>query len=207
MLDFVAPNIFTIFGYMEIKKYIGEIWKPVRGYDGLYEVSNYGRVRNARTKRILKQQLDGKGYLRVGLCKNGIMKTHKVHRLVAETFIPNPNNLPQVNHKNEDKTDNFVWVNPDGTVDLEKSNLEWCTRKYNLNYGNYKEIQREIHLNEGGEPVVQFSKTGELINDKWESMSEVERVLGINHTNISKCCQGKIKSIGGFVWKYKRDVV
>lgn len=109
-----------------------EIWKPVVGYEGLYEVSSYGRVRSldrydSKNRfwkgRILKLSDDGRGYLDVQLCSNGKVKHHLVHRMVAQAFIPNPDNLPQVNHRDEDKTNNRV------------ENLEMCDAKYNINYG------------------------------------------------------------------------
>lgn len=104
-----------------------EEWKNIIGYEGLYEVSNKGNVRNVRRNKLLKLSKDYYGYIRVSLSKNGIQTGLKVHRLVAQAFIPNPNNLPQVNHRNEDKTDNSV------------ENLEWCTAKYNNNYGHRTE--------------------------------------------------------------------
>ena len=114
-----------------------EIWKDIEGYEGLYEVSSYGRVRSLgqfvnhnyggdayRKGRILKPGLGSKKYLSVTLSKNGIQKQYSVHRLVAQAFIPNINNLPIINHKDEDRTNNSV------------DNLEWCDYKYNVNYGN-----------------------------------------------------------------------
>lgn len=112
-----------------------EIWKPIKGYEGYYEVSNLGRVRRldrydygcgyARFYKggILKSLCGSNGYLHVMLCRDGTRLTKSVHRLVATTFIPNPENLPQVNHKDEDKSNNTV------------TNLEWCSSKYNMNYG------------------------------------------------------------------------
>ena len=101
-----------------------ELWKPVKGYEGLYEVSSLGRVRNNKNK-ILKQFQFQNGYYGITLHKNGVQKTLLVHRLVAETLLQNPDNLSYINHKNEDKTDNRV------------ENLEWCTQKYNCNYGSH----------------------------------------------------------------------
>lgn len=104
-----------------------EVWKDIAGYEGLYQVSNFGRVKStprARTKGgLLKPQHDRKGYIVFGLCKNGRNRMLKAHRLVAEAFIPNPGNLPEVNHKDEDKANNCA------------DNLEWCTTPYNINYG------------------------------------------------------------------------
>ena len=127
-----------------------EIWKDVVGYEGLYEVSNYGRVRSCefvlffksgrkeiRPPRILRQNTDRRKdfYFFVRLSKEGKKKLFLIHRLVAEAFIPNPNNYPCVNHKDECKHNNFVFVNTDGSIDESKSNLEWCTYSYNTTYG------------------------------------------------------------------------
>lgn len=122
-----------------------EIWRPVVGYEGLYEVSSYGRVRsldrydnrNCFRKGELMNFFYGCGYLKVVFSKNGIVKKYLVHRLVAQAFIPNPDNLPQVNHKDEDKTNNMV------------DNLEWCTAKYNINYGTSKERRIETLIKIG----------------------------------------------------------
>ena len=127
-----------------------EIWKEIDGYENLYMVSSYGVVKSlgndkGKKEKILKQQKDKIGYLFVTLCNNGFRKIYKIHRLVAETFIPNPDNLPQVNHKDENKHNNFVYINEDRTVNLEKSNLEWCTAKYNMNYGSRNERISEKH--------------------------------------------------------------
>ena len=103
-----------------------EEWKNVIGYEGLYEVSNIGNVRNVKRNTLLRLSKN-QGYIQVWLYKNGIRAGLKVHRLVAEAFLPNPDNLPQVNHKDEDKTNNRV------------ENLEWCTAKYNTNYGHRTE--------------------------------------------------------------------
>lgn len=163
-----------------------EEWSDVLGYEGLYEVSDQGRVR--RNGKILKPTEDRHGYLQVSLSKNGIVKRGKVHRLVAYAFIPNPNNYPQVNHKDEDKTNNAV------------ENLEWCTNEYNHNYGTIKERIAE----KNSKPVLQFDKEGNFIR-KWPSIMEVEEELGINHSNISQCCRGVHyrKTAGGFVWRFK----
>ena len=105
-----------------------EIWKSIKNYEGLYEVSNLGRVKSLNynktgKEQILKPAKVKNGYLLVGLCNNKKVKTYHVHRLVAQTFIPNPNDLPQVNHKDEDKENNCI------------DNLEWCSAEYNMNYG------------------------------------------------------------------------
>lgn len=203
MLDFVAPIIFTIFGYM-IKKYIGEYWADIKDFVGLYQVSNFGKVRNTNTGRILKQQTTKRGYLQVGLWKNNKEKKCYVHRLVAQAFIPNPKRLKEVNHKDEDKTNNFVWVNPDGTVDLEKSNLEWCTRKYNCNYGSIqikKSSSQSI-------PIYQYTLEGVFVK-RWKSATEVEKTLGFDQGNICNALQLKkrYKTAYGYIWKYERDAV
>lgn len=194
-----------------------EIWKPIEGY-AYYLISNLGRVKSVeRThttnnrwgkidrvvkERILKQTKVSGGYLRVVLCKNGICKTFLVHRLVAQAFIPNPNNLPEINHRDENKQNNCI------------DNLEWCTYKYNSNYGTSKKRISEKHkgkilnpehkrkiANSKSISIVQYDKHMNVIAI-WTSSKEVEKLTGINAGNISKACKGKRKTAGGFVWKY-----
>lgn len=152
-----------------------EEFRDIPGYEGMYEVSNLGRVR--RDGKILKPSKNKKGYLQVSLCKNGTKKNARIHRLVAQSFISNPQNLPQINHKDEDKTNNAV------------ENLEWCDSKYNNNYSLSK-------------PVLQYDLLGNFIRE-WPSMIKVEEELGIYNSSISQCCLGNLKSAGGFIWKYK----
>ena len=159
-----------------------ETWKAIPGYEGLYEVSDLGRVRSldynrTRKTKIMKTRNDGRGYLQVQFYKDGISKKMKVHRLVADAFIPNPNNLETVNHKDEDKTNNTV------------SNLEWMSREDNNIYSKARQVQM---LNK---------QTGELLAI-FPSTHEAERVTGIYHSHISKCCNGKLKSSGGYIWRY-----
>ena len=193
-----------------------EVWKDVVGYEGLYQVSNLGRVKSLgfdkwHKGRILKQSFDGKGnYLFVGLHKDGETKQKNVHRLVAETFIPNPNNLPCVNHINEIKTDN------------KATNLEWCTVEYNSNYGNAKknmiesrrknndqeEINRKIKDTKKKnqsfsceKPVAQYTISGTLVAT-YESATDTERKTGISRCGIQRCCIGRYSQAKGYVWKY-----
>lgn len=179
-----------------------EEWRDIKVYEGLYQVSNYGRVKSleryekcgnfirVRKEKILKQKLNLYGYLEVGLCKNAITKYFKVHRLVAESFISNPNNYPQVNHKDENKENNCV------------DNLEWCDCSYNINYGTRSEKCAEKLLNREdiSMPVYQFTLDGELIA-VWKSESEAGR-NGYNPKHISACCKGKEKKHKGFIWRY-----
>lgn len=165
-----------------------EIWYPIKGYESLYEVSDQGRVRSLKfgKERILKPIRNTSGYLQVFLCKNGEKKTYRVHRLVAQTFIPNPHNLPEVNHKDENKENNSV------------HNLEWCTNKYNINYGTRTQRQAE----KLSKPVLQYTKSGELVRE-WKSTIDVQRNLGYFQNHISSCCNGKLKSAYNFIWKFK----
>jgi len=173
-----------------------EIWLPVEGYEGIYEISDFGRVRSLNYKltgetRILRLRKNKDGYLQVDLRKDGKKKTFKVHRLVALAFVPNMFGLNEVNHINEDKTDN------------REENLMWCDSKENINWGTRNQRVREKNTNgKCSKPLLQFSKSGDFIQD-WPSASEVERVLGFFQGGISMCCLGKTKSYKGFVWKYE----
>lgn len=130
---------------------------------------------------------DGRGYLKV--IRN--RKNYKVHCLVAECFIPNHDNLPEVNHKDECKTNNRV------------ENLEWCTRKYNINFGTRnKRVKKMLTNGKCSKPVAQYTLDGELIKT-WPSAIEITRVLGFSFGNICACCNGKRKTHKGFIWNWK----
>lgn len=168
----------------------GEIWKDIKGYEGIYQVSSIGRVKNINSNRILKDS-NRNGYRRVVLCKNSIKKHKNIHRLVAEAFIPNPHNLQQVNHINEIKTDNRV------------ENLEWCTASYNNTFGSrINRIKKSLTNGKKCKRIEQFSILGLFIRE-WISGSEIENSLGYDQGNISKCCLGKSKTAYGFIWKFK----
>lgn len=184
-----------------------EKWKTIAWGDGKYQVSACGNVRNNKTGRLLTLHLKKSGYYQVQLTAYGIKKFFLVHRLVAQAFIPNPNNLPSVNHKDENKKNNFVWVNDDGTVDLEKSNLEWCTVAYNNSFGNRAQKSSTTQLNDKKKsiPICQFDKNGTFLK-LWPSGAEIERQLGFDQGNISACCTGKLKTSYGYIWKKKEAV-
>lgn len=158
--------------------------------NGLYQVSNLGNVRSLnynKTKKIqhLKKVVNNKrGYLAVGLSKKGIFKIKTVHRLVAETFISNPNNLPQVNHIDENKLNNSV------------TNLEWCTNEYNINYGTRKERISE----KKGRKIIQLDKDDNIIK-VWNGTCQASRELKINEGNIWEACNNKRKTAGKYKWK------
>lgn len=161
-----------------------EIWKNIEGFEGLYQISNYGNVKSLKygKERILKPRKDKDGYLRVGLYINGKGKDYTIHRLVALYFILN-NDLfkTQINHKDENKENNNV------------NNLEWCDAVYNTNYGNRnKKISKEVN---------QYSLDGNFIRS-FPSTKEIERQLGFANNNIGACCNGKRKTAYGFIWKY-----
>lgn len=163
-----------------------EIWVPIKGYEGLYEVSSFGRVRSLNYNRMGKTKIlilhkDRYGYIIASLYKNGEMKKCKVHRLVASAFLPNWFEDEQINHRDEDKTNNHV------------NNLEWCSAKYNVNYG--------VRTKKCSKPVLQFTKTGEFVKE-WFSATEAGR-NGFNQGNIVCCCKGKLNSHKGYIWRYK----
>ena len=168
-----------------------EIWKNIAGFERLYQVSSFGRVKSfyGKKEHILKAQKISHGYLNVILYKDGIKNNWLVHRLVANAFIPNPDNLPMINHKDENKQNNLV------------SNLEWCDANYNANYGTRNKRMTDKLINGSlSKKVGQYSKDGQLIKI-WPSIREAKR-NGFNMGNIWSCCQGKIKTHGGFIWQY-----
>lgn len=186
-----------------------EKFKDVVGYEGLYQVSDKGNIiacekidkkGHHRKEKILKPGKSGKKdryqALHVVLYKNGVKKTILVHILVATAFIPNPGNLPQVNHKDENPFNNCV------------ENLEWCTQQYNISYGTSRiraGIKNSIILKNRSDqslPVNQYSLDGQFIA-RYDSTMEAERQNpGLFHAAISKCCKGKSKTHGGFRWTY-----
>lgn len=180
-----------------------EIWKDVENYEGFYQISNLGRVRSVdryvngnhitcdfqlMKGKILKLRNNRCGYPIVMLRKNGTFKTVLVHRLVAEAFIPNPDNLPYINHKDENP------ANPIAT------NLEWCTPLYNLKYSNVFERINTSKIRK----VIQFDMNMNEIK-RWDSLKSAAASIGRAQQNISRCCRGKCYSCGGFKWKYEDE--
>lgn len=192
-----------------------EIWREIKGYPN-YMVSNLGNVKslgrwiNGKNKgkrwqeeKIMKQQLFKCGYLYVCLWKERKMKYCRVHRLVAEAFIPNPNNYPIINHKDENRQNNNV------------ENLEWCDQKYNVNFGTATERRRKTNTNHPSysKVVLQYDLNGNFIKE-WPSTMEIERQLGFANTHISNCCKGgyfnndrnkwvNVSQAYGYKWQYK----
>ena len=178
-------------------------WRSIIGYEGLYEVNNIGEVRSLdRTQyeqkfingsykevlvhhagKVLAQTMHRKGYMEVKLSKGGEQTTHKVHRLVAEAFIPNPNNYLQINHKDECKQNNCV------------ENLEWCDQDYNIGYGTGN-FRRSIAISR---KVEQLSLAGEHVA-YFHGSREASRQTGV--TNVRHACNGARKTAGGYIWRY-----
>ena len=180
-------------------EYINEIWKDIKDYEGLYQVSNFGRVRSLgfytkylsyRKGRILKQVKNNKtGYLYLTLCKNGKHKTFLVHRLVAFAFPEICGYYfegSEVNHKDENPENNNA------------ENLEWVSHMNNINYGNrnYKSMVSQQR------PIIQFDLNYNYLRD-WFSINQIHRETGINRSNILSVCTNKRKTAGGFIWKFK----
>ena len=192
---------------------IGEIWRTAiydgEPYEG-FEVSNLGRILSLNYRRTGKAELltpveiTG-GYFQVHLSKNGETKNCLVHRLVGETFLENPEGKPFINHKiegDEGKTMNMVIFNEDGTINEEKTTIEWVTAKENNDYGTHNErVSKAMTNGKLSKRVLQLSLSGELIRE-WPSTQECER-NGFSSGNISQCCNGKRKTYKGFRWEYK----
>ena len=195
-----------------------EIWKDIKGYEGLYQVSTLGRVRSVshevidsigrhsikEGKALSLRKSTQTGYPTINLTKNGKYTSFNVHRLVAEAFIPNPNNLPCVNHKDESRDNNVV------------DNLEWCTYGYNNMYGTAPERRNKSlreyfdeHTIAGHDlptrHVVQYSLSGDIVRE-FNSINAAERELGLKPSSgISACCHGKLKIAYGFVWRFEGE--
>ena len=160
--------------------------KDIKNYEGLYQVTENGDVWSVRRNRFLKPYKNQLGYLRVVLSKNGILKRYSVHRLVAEAFLDNPDNLPCVNHKDENKLNNNV------------DNLEWCTIRYNNCY-NDGQIKRARFKRK---KVYQYDLNGNLIKE-WISVNDAGR-NGYNQGHVAACCRGERKTHKGFIWSYEK---
>ena len=167
-----------------------EIWKDIKNYEGLYQVSNLGRVKSLYYNKILQNAVQKDGYFQVSLSKNGIQKMYLVHRLVAEAFLPNPHNYLCVNHKDEDKSNNIY------------TNLEWCDVKYNANYGTRnKRISKSNTNGKLSKPVLQYTLDGQFVKE-WSSTMECGR-NGYHQGTVAQCCRGELKKHKGYMWRYK----
>lgn len=163
-----------------------EVWKDVKGYEGLYQVSKLGRVRNQNHKILSPAPRNG--YLRVQLRKKCKFRSFAIHRLVAIAFLSNDKGYTEVNHKDEDKANNRV------------DNLEWCDRSYNCRYGD----RTAKIIAKTSRPVLMLDKaTGEVLRE-FKSTSEAGR-YGYNSSHVAECCNNKRKSAYGYKWKYKTD--
>lgn len=180
----------NIYGLTIVKSNMEEIWKDIKNYEGLYQISNKGKVKSLERKvkgkngsyntvkeKILKPGKNKIGYMIVVLSKDRKKKNYYLHRLVAEAFLNNPYNLQEINHLDEDKTNNNV------------NNLEWSTHIHNINFGTRTErTSKKIICIETG--------------IEYQSIMEIQRKFGFNKSSISACCRGKIKTAGKLHWKY-----
>ena len=176
-----------------------EEWKDIKGYEGLYKVSNKGRVKSVERKvwnsgnqsyntikeRILKPLNNRDGYVKVRLCKDGKCRTYLIHRLVANAFIPNPNEYKEVNHIDENKTNNSI------------DNLEWCNGKYNCNHGSRnKRVALSL-----SKPILGISLDGKSYL-YFNSTRDAARLGGFNQGHVAACCRGELKTHKGYTWMY-----
>ena len=168
-----------------------EIWKDVEGYEGRYKVSNTGKVWGSYRNKLIAQETIWCGYKRVGLQKDKVYKHALVHRLVAEAFLPKPAGMTEINHIDEDKSNNCV------------DNLEWTTRKGNMNHGTVQQRRFAKLANDPrqSKPILQMTLDGEVINE-FPSINEARR-RGYSAGDICNVCQGKKKKYRGYLWMYK----
>ena len=179
---------------MKVKSYIGEIWVDIIGYEGLYMISNYGRVKSLNynhtgKEEILKTSIERGEHLFVVLYKNRIRKKYSVHRLVATHFIPNPENKPEVHHRDHNPQNNNV------------ENLVWLT--YEEHKAEHPEVFDALKK-ANSKHINQFTRDGLFVR-AWYSAMDIERELGYANTHIIDCCKGKLKTSYGFIWKYAED--
>lgn len=173
VIEYLEPNSVR---WLNIKDLPNEMWVDIVNYEKLYQISNYGRVKGLKRNIILREGYNKKGYSQVCLTKNNKKKTFKVHRLVAKAFIPNHSNLPEVNHKDENKRNNVT------------NNLEWCDCGYNINYSLAKK-------------VAQYDTQNNYIRT-WDSIAHVVKDNKYSSTFISRCCKNKCETAYGYKWKY-----
>lgn len=167
-----------------------EIWKDIEEFEGKYQISSMGRVKSLNFKltgkeQIMSLKINKYGYKQILLYKDKKYKTFLIHRLVAQAFIPNPDNKPEIDHINTNKTDNRV------------ENLRWVTSSENKN----NPITIEKYKNCSSIPVLQFTLDGELVR-KWDSATQVERELGVYQSHITSCLKGNYKTAYGYKWRY-----
>ena len=174
-----------------------EKWKDIKGYEGLYQISNlgrvkslprikYGRIKVSRETILVPILIKKDGYYQVNVYLNGIRKKFSIHRLVAQAFIPNPNNYPVVNHKDETQDNNNV------------DNLEWCTVAYNTSYGTAIERRTAKCI----KTVYQYTKENEFIKE-WDSAKQAEIKGGFISSHIGSCCNGKRNTHKGYKWYHE----
>ena len=158
--------------------------RDIPGYEGLYAVTSCGKVWSYRKKKFLKPCQVGRGYLQVSLSVNGVVKQFTVHRLVAEAYIPNPDNLSEINHKDENKTNNCI------------NNLEWCNRRYNLIYGD--RIEKAIKSRYGHGLKIYCPELDRVFDSQTAAAEELNLWKG----SINKVCKGKQKTTGKYHFEF-----
>lgn len=190
--------------WFDLKDLFNEQWKHIKGYELLYDISNYGRVKSLEKKsimnnrtyhtKILKCHIDTKKYLDVDLSRNGESHRKRIHRLVAEAFIPNLNNLPQINHKDCNKWNNRV------------DNLEWCNNSENQQHAfkNGLNSRKKYGESPRAKKINQYDLSGVLIKT-WDSVIRIKEEKGYSDGFICQCCKGKYKKAYNYIWKYAEE--
>lgn len=173
-----------------------EVWKDIKGYEGLYRVSNFGNIKSlhykgGKNERLLTPKTNNDGYKWVQLYGGNGSGCFLIHRLVGQAFVDNPNNLPFINHKDENPSNNHF------------SNLEWCTHLYNVRYSValHPERKREIRKPHRNKKIEQYDKNGSLIR-VWDNPISIKHETGWNEWHIEECCKGNRKTAKGYIWRY-----
>lgn len=172
-----------------------EIWKSVKGYENLYEISNYGRVKSLKRQgtheHILKQFDNSNGYMIVSLSKDNVQKTFPVHKLVANTFMNNTDSLRDINHIDGNKKNNYI------------DNLEFCSHSYNMKHAFKLGLNKTQHgyLNPNAKKIIQYDLKGNYIKT-WDCIIDAMKEYNICRSSIHRCCTGVFKQTHGYIWRY-----
>ena len=205
--------------WLSLEDLPGEVWRDVVGYEDLFSISCYGRLKRKERltfnphsgycryrEKIIRNQSTDLGYQHVCICIGNNKKANlSYHRMVMEAFVPNPSNLPFINHKDENPRNNCIFLNNDGSINAEKSNLEWCTPKYNSNYGTVKARKKANRIEKGTTcHVVLYDYEGHVLKE-YKTAKDAAKDNGLSRETITNCCTGFSPTAKGLHFRFKGE--